>query len=91
MGDTQAARIQEKEDKRLPMGLRQWGAMLCVTRSQRPWNGGGGLRVGGERFRKEIRVRKTCYEQPLPQIKPGGTRGGERSKNQGGKNLEDSD
>lgn len=47
MGDTQAARIWEEEDKRLPMGLRQWGAMLGVTRSQRPWNGGGELRVGG--------------------------------------------
>lgn len=66
VGDTQAARIREEEDKRLPMGLRQWGTMLGVTRSQRPWNGGGGFGLGGTRYRKEIRVRKTCCEQTTP-------------------------
>lgn len=50
MGDTQAARIREAEDKRLlPMGLMQWGAVLGVTRSQSPWNwGGGGFGFGSK-------------------------------------------
>lgn len=70
MGDTQAARIREEEDKRLlPMGLMQWGAMMDVTRSQSPWNWGGGPLGLGARFRKEIRVRKTYYEQTTPSPK----------------------
>lgn len=53
-GGMQAARIREEEDKRLPMGLRQWGAMLGVTRSQSPGMGEGGFGLGGQGLERRL-------------------------------------